>query len=120
MESFFGKAETMPISIGANVQQINILIIGKPMEFNGILCVSISGAVSVFNMCFNCATVFTIIRRKRSASASISEGATPKPELNLLFLSMAMFLIGLSAAGYQVGSPVQSVILERGFSSVSP
>ncbi|KAK0423018.1 hypothetical protein QR680_007927 [Steinernema hermaphroditum] len=78
---------------------MSILFVGKAMQFNSILVAALNIFISVFQLGMNSATIGLLIHQRKSTNTSANR---PKPELNLLFLSIAMFLVVLTNGLYQV------------------
>ncbi|KAK0422995.1 hypothetical protein QR680_007914 [Steinernema hermaphroditum] len=81
--------------------EMNIWIIGKPMEFNSILSALVNLSNSSIQFSLHTATIIILIRQRKGIQDT-SAGPRPKVELNLFVLSLAMFVIGLSNGLYQV------------------
>ncbi|KAK0422994.1 hypothetical protein QR680_007913 [Steinernema hermaphroditum] len=78
------------------------VIIGKPTQFNSIMNAATYIFVSLLQLAMNIATVVLLVRQNKRAKAASVKRAS-KPEMNLFFLSVAMFFIGLTMGVYQVG-----------------
>ncbi|KAK0422998.1 hypothetical protein QR680_007916 [Steinernema hermaphroditum] len=82
--------------------EMNIFLIANPLQFNSMMFACVGILNSIFQLTLHSATIVLLVQQRRRLQHSVVE-PLPKHELNLLVLSVAMFLIGLTAAAYQTG-----------------
>ncbi|KAK0423032.1 hypothetical protein QR680_007933 [Steinernema hermaphroditum] len=86
------------------VNTIIVTVFGKPMMLSSVIAAVMSTFGTCFQLTLNSTAMILLIRRRKKTGASTSGNKVSKVELNLFFLSVAMFLVGLSSTFYNIGA----------------
>ncbi|KAK0423031.1 hypothetical protein QR680_007933 [Steinernema hermaphroditum] len=86
------------------MSDIIVTVFGKPMMLSSVIAAVMSTFGTCFQLTLNSTAMILLIRRRKKTGASTSGNKVSKVELNLFFLSVAMFLVGLSSTFYNIGA----------------
>ncbi|KAK0423029.1 hypothetical protein QR680_007932 [Steinernema hermaphroditum] len=84
------------------MDDMSISVMGKPLQLQLIIACALSCTGVVFQVVLNSTTIILLVRRRKATTRATFNKKLPKTELTLFFLSMAMFLLSLSGALYNI------------------